>query len=203
MIVDLSLQDSIRQLAQSFRQKYDSLDVLIHNAAIFDVTQKQARYTSEGVESIWATNHLGSVLLTELLLDPLQNSDQGRIITISSKGLIAKPGIKVDLNDPESRDKKFSVAHAYYQSKIAQVVYTYWLAEKLRDTNITANCIRVTAVKVNINKYPDLSPLMKRIYSLKSKSALSPDEMAETYAYLATSDEVSNVSGKYFDEKRR
>lgn len=203
MIVDLSLQASIIQLAQSFRQKYDTLDVLIHNAAIFNITQKQAQYTSEGVESIWATNHLGPVLLTDLLLDPLKNSDQGRIITIASKGLIAKPGLKVDLNDPEYREKKFSVANAYYQSKRAQVMYTYWLVEKLSDTSITANCIRVTAVKVDINKYPNLSPLMKRIYSLKSRSALSPDEMAETYAYLATSDEVSNVSGKYFDENRK
>ena len=203
MIVDLSLQESIKELAQRFRQKYDTLDVLIHNAAIFDITQKQTQYTSEDVESIWATNHLGPVLLTEQLLDPLKNSDQGRVITIASKGLIAKPGLKVDLNDPEFRMKKFSVANAYYQSKRAQVMYTYWLAEKLSDTRITANCIRVPAVKVDINKYPTLSPLMKRLYSLKSRSALSPEEMAETYTYLATSDEVSNLSGKYFNENRK
>ena len=82
-------------------------------------------------------------------------------------------------------------------------MYTYWLAQRLSATRITANCIRVTAVKVDISKYPNLSPLMKFIYTLKSKSALSPDEMAETYAYLATSEEVSNVSGEYFDEKRK
>ena len=202
MIVDLSLQESIKELAQSFREKHDTLDVLIHNAAIFDITKKQAQYTSEGVESIWATNHLGPVLLTDLLLDPLKNSDQGRVITIASKGLIVKR-LKVDLNDPEFRMKKFSVANAYYQSKRAQVMYTYWLAEKLSDTRITANCIRVPAVKVDINKYPTLSPLMKRLYSLKSRSALSPEEMAETYTYLATSDEVSNLSGKYFNENRK
>lgn len=203
MIVDLSLQESIQKLAQSFREKHDTLDVLIHNAAIFDITQKQVQYTSEGVESIWATNHLGPVLLTDLLLDPLKNSDQGRVITIASKGLIAKPGLKVNLNDPEFRKKRFRVTNAYYQSKRAQVIYTYWLAEKLSDTSITANCIRVPAVKVDINKYPNLSPMMKRLYSLKSRSALSPEEMAETYTYLATSDEVSNLSGKYFNENRK
>ena len=203
MIVDLSLQESIKELAQSFREKHDTLDVLIHNAAIFDITKKQAQYTSEGVESIWATNHLGPVLLTDLLLDPLKNSDQGRVITIASKGLIAKPGLKVNLIDPEFRKKRFSVTNAYYQSQRAQVIYTYWLAEKLSDTSITANCIRVPAVKVDINKYPTLSPLMKRLYSLKSRSALSPEEMAETYTYLATSDEVSNLSGKYFNENRK
>lgn len=203
MIVDLSLQASIKEFARNLRQKYDTLDVLIHNAAIFDITQKQPQNTSEGIESIWATNHLGPVLLTELLADSLQNSDQGRIITIASKGLMAKPSLKVDLKDPEFRDKKFNVANAYYQSKLAQVMYTYWLADKLENSSVTANCIRVPAVKVDLNKYPDLSPLMRRIYTLKSKSALSPEEMAETYTYLATSDEVSEVSGRYFDENRR
>ena len=79
-------------------------------------------------------------------------------------------------------------------------MYTYWLAEKLSDNRITANCIRVPAVKVDINKYPTLSPLMTRLYSLKSTFALSSEEMAETYAYLATSDDVSRLSGKYFNE---
>ncbi len=203
MIVDMSLQASITEFANNFNQKYDRLDVLIHNAATFDITQKQAQYTREDVELIWATNHLGPVLLTELLMAALKNSARGRILTVSSKGLLAKPFMKIDLQDPEYRHKKFSVSNAYYQSKRAQVMYTYWLADKLRDANITANCIRVTAVKVDINKYPNISPMMKRLYALKSKSALTPEEMAETYAYLATSDEVSGVSGKCYDENRK
>ena len=180
MIVDMSLQASITEFANNFNQKYDRLDVLIHNAATFDITQKQAQYTREDVELIWATNHLGPVLLTELLMAALKNSARGRILTVSSKGLLAKPFMKIDLQDPEYRHKKFSVSNAYYQSKRAQVMYTYWLADKLRDANITANCIRVTAVKVDINKYPNISPMMKRLYALKSKSALTPEEMAET-----------------------
>ncbi len=75
---------------------------------------------------MWATNHLGPVLLTKLLLDAVKNSEQGRIITIASKGLKAKPFLKVDLEDPEFRKKKFSLVDAYYQSKRAQVMYTYW-----------------------------------------------------------------------------
>ncbi len=203
MVVDMSVQKSIRDMAQIFREKYATLNVLIHNAAIFDITQKKAEYTSEGVETIWATNHLGPVLLTELLMDPLKNSAQGRIITIASKGLLAKPWLTIDLEDPEFRHKKFSVTNAYYQSKRAQVMYTYWLADRLSNTNITANCVRVGVVQVDINKYPNLSPIMKKIYVLKTTSALTADKMADTYTYLATSDEVSDVSGKYFDENRK
>ncbi len=203
MIVDLSLQSSIQEFSKTFSHKYDRLDVLIHNAAIFDITQKDVSYTTEGLEAVWATNHLGPVLLTNLLLEAIKKSTQGRIITIASQGLQAKPFLKIDLTDPEFRKKKFNLADAYYQSKRAQVMYTYWLAEKLKETNITANCIRVPAVRVDISKYSNLPSIMKFIYSLKSKFALSPQEMAETYTYLATSDEVSSVTGKYFDQKRK
>ncbi len=73
----------------------------------------------------------------------------------------------------------------------------------MKETTITANCIRVPAVRVDVSKYSNLSSIMRFLYSLKSKFALSPEDMAETYTYLATSDEVKLVTGKYFDEKRR
>jgi len=203
MIVDMSLQSSVREFSKNFYYKYERLDVLIHNAAIFDITQKDVVHTSEGKEAVWATNHLGPVLLTKLLLDAVKNSEQGRIITIASKGLKAKPLLKIDLKDPEFRKKKFSLVDAYYQSKRAQVMYTYWLAQRLKDTNITANCIQVSAVRVDVSKYSNLPSIMRSIYSFKGKFALSPEEMAETYTYLATSDEVKSITGKYFNEKRR
>ncbi|QUI24369.1 SDR family NAD(P)-dependent oxidoreductase [Vallitalea pronyensis] len=203
MLVDMSLQSSIRKMVTGFLAKYDTLDVLISNAALFDITQKKAVMTKEGIEKIWATNHLGAVLLTELLLESIKRSNQGRIITIASKGLIVHPSISVDFKDPEFQSRKFNVSKAYYQSKIAQVMYTYWLADKLKDTKVTVNCIRVTNVKVDISRYPHLSKLAKFAYALKSKKAITPEEMARTYTYLATSDDVSDVSGKYFDEHNK
>lgn len=199
--VDMSLQSSIRDFTETFLSKYDRLDVLIHNAAAFDVTVKEPVFTAEGIESIWATNHVGPVLLTELLMEALKNSEQGRIITIASKGLIAYPKLTIDLDDPEFRSRKFSVSKAYYQSKLAQVMYTYWLADQLRETKVTANCIRVTNVKIDIeNRYPDASSLSKFMYRIKSSFSISPEEMAETYTYLAVSPELRDTSGKYFDD---
>ena len=201
MIVDMSLRSSIRAFAKAFRAKYERLDVLIHNAAAFDTAQKEPKHTDEGVESIWATNHLGPVLLTELLLDKIKASEQGRVITISSKGLVVYPLLKVDLEDPEFRKRKFSVSKAYYQSKLAQVMYTYWLAEKLKDSAVTVNSIRVANVKIDIDaRYPDVSWLARTMYAIKSSFSISPEEMAETYTYLALSDEVSSTTGAYFDD---
>ncbi len=203
MIVDMSLQSSVKDLAKRFKDNNEVLDVLIQNAAIFDITHKKIAFTEEGIESIWATNHLGPVLLTELLLDTLEQSSQGRIITIASKGLMAMPFLKVDLKDPEFRNRKFSVTKAYYQSKTAQLMYTYWLAERLKGTKVTANCIRVPSVRVDISKYSNLSRFLSFLYSLKMKAALPPEDVAKIYTYLATSDEVSHITGKYFDEKKR
>jgi len=171
----------------------------IHNAAIFDVTRKQAEKTPEGIETVWATNHREPVLFTTLLLDKLRQSDNGRIITILSKGLLAKPFLKVDLHDPEYDNKRYNAVHAYYQSKLAQELYAYWIAEKLKDTHITASCIRVPAVKIDISRHPELSRFLKWVYSQKAKRSIEPGEMAETYTYLASSDKVGRLTGKCFN----
>lgn len=201
MIVDMSLQSSIRAFAESFLAQYAVLDVLLHNAAAFDIRQKERKMTEEGIELLWATNHIGPVLLTDLLLGALKQSEQGRVITISSKGLAVYPFLQVNLDDPEFEQRKFSVQKAYYQSKLAQVMYTYWLAEQLGDTAVTANCIRVTNVKIDVDaRYPGVPKIMRKMYSLKSKFSISPEKMAETYTYLALSPEVNQTTGTYYDD---
>ena len=201
MQMDMSSQASVKIFAERFLAKYQTVDVLIHNAAKFDISQKESVQTEDGIESIWATNHIGPVLLTNLLMSAIKRSEQGRIVTISSKGLIVYPFLKVDLADPEFKERKFSVTKAYYQSKLAQVMYTFWLAEELKDTPITANSIRVTNVKIDIEeRYPNASKLQKLMYAQKSKQSISPEEMAETYTYLAMSDKVSDTTGNYYDD---
>ena len=200
-IVDMSLQESIENLSKELHNEYERIDVIIHNAAFFDLTQKERFITKEGIESVWATNHIGPVLFNKLILDLLKNSDNGRIITISSKGLLAKPFLEINFNDPELLKGKFNVVKAYYQSKLAQIMYSLWLSKELEDTKITVNSIRVPAVRVDLSKYPKLPGLLKKIYKFKSKFSLSPIKMAETYKYLSTSEEVKNRSGEYFNEK--
>lgn len=199
--IDLSLKKSIAQAAQQMNSKYTQLDVLIHNAADFDVSRKQVKQTPEGVESVWATNHIGPVYLTSLLLDLIKKSPQGRILTVASKGLLLHPNLKVNLLDPEFKLRPFRVSSAYYQSKLAQVMYTFWLAKQLDKTSVTVNCIRVTNVKIDLDRYLGLTEFQKWMYSIKSRFSISPEEMAKTYIYLATSAELSKTTGMYFSEK--
>lgn len=202
-LLDMSSQSSIRRFAQQITETYPTIDVLIHNAAAFDISQKHPEYTLDGIESVWATNHIGPVLLTELLLDTLKTSTDARIITIASKGLIVKPNLKIRLDDPEFRKDRFSVTKAYYQSKRAQVMYTYYLSEQLKATPVTVNCIRVTNVRIDITRYPDLSNFLKWLYSIKSKKSITPQQMANTYTYAAISPELKGKTGLYLDEHNK
>ena len=65
VIVDMGLQESVRNFAAAMKEKYNKVDVLIYNAAIFNVTQKKQEKTAEGIETVWSVNHLGPVLLTD------------------------------------------------------------------------------------------------------------------------------------------
>jgi NAD(P)-dependent dehydrogenase (short-subunit alcohol dehydrogenase family) len=199
LLIDMSSKKSIQDAVNDFA--YDHLDVLIHNAADFDISRKKATASKDGVELVWATNHVGPVMLTQLFMDKLKASKHARVVTIASKGLIMHPNLVVDLEEPEFKTRKYSVSRAYYQSKIAQVMYTYWLAEELKDTDITVNCIRVTNVKIDLSRYPNISGIGKLAYKMKSKSALTPERMAKTYTFLATSLNLKNTTGKYFDER--
>lgn len=201
--IDMSSKKSILKASKELKQRIKHLDVLILNAADFDIARKNAVMSVDGVETIWATNHIGQLRLTNSVIDLIKRSKQGRIITIASQGLVMHPGLTVDLEDPEFKERKYSVQGAYYQSKLAQVIYTYWLAEQLKDTAITVNCIRVTNVKVDMNRYPDVSGFMKFLYSLKSRFSISPEDMALSYTYLATDPELKKTTGLYFNEKNK
>ncbi|MFA9389904.1 MAG: SDR family NAD(P)-dependent oxidoreductase [Prolixibacteraceae bacterium] len=199
VVIDMASKASIKNAVEQIKTNHKVLDVLIHNAAAFDISQKKPIQSVDGIETIWATNHLGPVMLTTHLLPIIQKSEQGRVITVASKGLMMYPNLKVDLDDPEFKHRKFKVPSAYYQSKLAQIMFTYRLAEKQKLNNVTANCIRVTNVKLDMDRYPDVSKLMKWVYSIKSKFSISPAEMAETYTYLATDSAINKISGKLYD----
>lgn len=202
--MDLSSRQSILDGVTALRALgRGRLDVLIHNAADFDVSRRTPAFTTDGVESVWATNHVGPVLLTQQFEPELLQSPQGRVVTVSSQGLALHPLLRVRLNDPEFKAGGYRVDRAYYQSKLAQVMYTLWLADRYGETSVTANCVRVTNVKIDLARYPGLTPLQRRLYVVKRRFSISPAEMAGVYTWLALSPEVSGVSGAYFDHRKR
>lgn len=198
MQVDMSLQDSIRQFVFDFERRYDSLHVLIHNAANFDHRQKKPGFTEEGLETVFATNHLGPFLLTNLLLDLLKASAPSRIITVASKGLLSYPFLDIEFDNLYG-ERYFSMQHAYYHSKQAQVMFTFDLAERLQGTGVTVHCVRVGNVAIPDERLAHLPKWMLKMYELKRRFSMTPEKMAETYVWLAADPVGEQQTGGYWD----
>lgn len=202
MQLDLASQASIRRFAADFLANHPRLDVLIHNAANFDHTLKQPVLTEDGVETIFATNHVGPFLLTHLLLERLKASAPSRVITVASKGLMVYPTLDIEF-DNLNGERRFSSQHAYYHSKQAQIMFTYDLAGRLQGSGVTVNCVRVTAVAVPDERLGNLPGWLRKLYDLKRRAAITPERQAETYLYLAADPAVAEVTGGYWDENNQ
>lgn len=198
ILVDMASQKSVRNAVKEFLSTHTRLDVLIHNAANFDHRQKKPVMTEDGFENVFATNHVNIFLMTQLLLEALKKSAPSRIITVASKGLITYPFLDIEFDNFKG-EKKFSMQHAYYHAKQAQVMYTFDLAERLKGTGVTVNCVRVGNVAVPDTRLDHLPAWLLKIYHAKRKFALTPEKMAETYVWLAADPALENISGGYWD----
>jgi len=193
MVADLSSQDSVRELAHDFKSRYKRLNVLVNNAGIF---LPKRIVTVDGLEATFATNHLGHFLLTNLLLDLLKASSPSRIINLTSS---AHRGTEIDFEDLQG-EKRYSGYHAYSQSKLANVLFTYQLAKMLNGTGVTANCLHPGVVRTGFGK--DQGGLMNILVRISSPFMMSPEKAAKAAIYLASSPEVESVNGKHFSKSR-
>ena len=202
MICDLSLMSSIRHFAEEFKKRYDRLDVLINNAG---ASFSKREVTAEGFERNFAVNYLGPFLLTYELLDLLKSSAPSRIINVSSG--LAKNG-KVDLDDLQGEkhfaETKFyssSRAPAYDNAKLMLMMFTYELARRLKGSGVTANVLMPGFTATNLGKNSGSlgSYIMFKMVRPMQQSA---KKGAETSIYLASSDEVKDLTGKCFAKKK-
>ncbi|RDC63452.1 SDR family oxidoreductase [Adhaeribacter pallidiroseus] len=193
MPCDLADLRAVRQVAATIRQKYLYLDVFINNAGILP---GQREITPDGFERSWATNHLGPFLLTNLLLDLVQQAPAGRIINVSSD--VHRFG-KIEF-DPAIHDNKYSALAAYCNSKLANILFTYELARRLESTAITVNTLHPGAIASNFGQTS--SGFLKFLFRLGRPFMSTPEKGASTVIYLATSPDVAHKSGLYFENKK-
>lgn len=189
IIGDLSVQQSVRTIAETFLQRHNRLHVLVNNAGeIF----MEHRLSADGIEMTFALNHIAYFLLTNLLLDTLKASAPARIINVSSGAHLGGRMSFEDLRDP----RKYSGWKAYSQSKLANVLFTYELARHLEGTGVTVNALHPGFVATNFGA--SNGGLFKPFFRLVQLAAITPEQGAQTSLYLATSSEVEGVTGKYF-----
>lgn len=200
IVGDLFLISGVKKVAETFIGKYDRLDILINNAG--GIMSKGRKETIERIEKTIAVNLLAPFLLTNLLLDLLKQSEDGRIINVSSNShkLNAKP----DFNDIELKNNYDPLA-AYGNAKLFLIWISQYLSKELNRQgfeNVTVNTLHPGAVKTNFGVNSNLGGILNLFGKLVRPFFKTPEQGAETIVYLATSESVNKVTGKYFEDKK-
>ena len=181
-LADLSSLAAVRDLANRILSKHDRLDVLVNNAGII---VRERRESEDGYELTFAVNYLSHFLLTRLLLPLLKDSAPARIVNVASAG--QSP---VDFSNL-MLERGYDAMKSYSQSKLAQVMFTFELAEHLRDAGVTVNALHPASLMDT-----------KMVQSTFGYSMSTVEEGTEAVVRLAISPEIGGVTGRYFDGTR-
>ncbi len=189
---DLASQATVRSLAAELRETYDRIDALVHNAGL---SSRHRSETEDGVELTFAVNHLAPYLLTHELLDRIRTSEPARVVVTASD---IHRRATLDFDDLEFTNGYDSL-QAYARSKLATIAFTFELAERLEETEITANCFHPGFVP-STNLFRD-APIWTR--AMIRAAAIIPgigttqQEGAQRLRTLVTAPEFSEQTGTY------
>ena len=151
--LDLSSLASVRQFATGIIDGHMSVDILINNAGVMRCPFWK---TEDGFEMQFGVNHLGHFLLTNLLLDRIKESRGARIVNVSSKAYMRVPK-GLDFEDLNSEKKEYNAAKAYGHSKLANIYFTRSLADRLKDTDVTVNCLHPGVIWTELGRHMEKS----------------------------------------------
>jgi NAD(P)-dependent dehydrogenase (short-subunit alcohol dehydrogenase family) len=182
-LTDLASLEAVRDLAERIVLEQDRLSVLVNNAGVIARERKESE---DGHELTFAINYLSHFLLTRLLLPLLKDSAPSRIINVASAG--QSP---IDFSNL-MLERGYDAMKAYSQSKLAQVMFTFELAEQLRDTGVTVNALHPASLMDT-----------KMVQSTFGYTRSTVEEGTEAVVRLAVSQEVDRVTGSYFDGTRQ
>ncbi len=188
LLADFASLASVREAVAAILARYDRIGVLVNNAGLIE---RHRVLSKDGYEMTFAVNHLAPFLMTNLLLDRLKQSGAARIVNVSS---IAHQGSRLDFDDLQTT-RDYGMMKAYGRSKLANILFTRELADRLKGTDVTANSLHPGIVATG---FFDRFMPGRIALKLASPFVLSPAKGAETSIYLATSPEVEGITGRYF-----
>jgi retinol dehydrogenase-14 len=191
-VADLSSQSEVRRLAGEVLGRLPRIDVLVNNVGGYWNTR---HLTADGLERTFALNHLAPFLLTHLLLDRLKAGAPARVVTVASNA--HKLG-HIDFDDLQG-GRAYSDARAYNQSKLANVLFSYELARRLKGSSVTANALHPGVVRTRFGA-EDPAGARRLLVPLLWPFMKSPARGAATSIHVASAPELAEVSGRYFAE---
>lgn len=190
-IADFSSLAQVRHMAQEIADRYDRMDVLVNNAGAMFFRRKTSE---DGYEMTFAVNHLAPFLLTNVLLPTLLKSTHARIVNVSSGSHYS---VEMAFDDLHA-EHGYSMMHAYGQSKLANVMFTYELERRFGDQKIAANAVNPGLVATNMGG--NNGWLVRIGVELTKPFRVSAEEGARPINYLASSPDLEGVGGKYFQK---
>lgn len=193
MRLDLASLAEVRRFAAEYLAAHPQLHVLINNAGLILSDRSE---TVDGFETTFGVNHLGHFLLTHLLLDRLKESAPARIVVVSSDAHRGAYG-GLEFDDLQSRRKYHSLP-VYCRSKLANLLFTLELAERLRGTGVTVNAVHPGVVRSGFALDGDTRGLYRFFYDVAGRFMLSPEKGARTSIHVASAPELADTSGLYF-----
>jgi retinol dehydrogenase 12 len=191
--LDLARLRSAEDLAEAFGRRYDRLDVLINNAGVV-LSERQS--TPDGYEMTFQVNHLGHFLLTGRLLEVLAATPGARVINVSS--MVHRAARGLDWDDLQS-ERRYIGFLAYCRSKLANILFTRELAKRVRDQGITVNALHPGTIASGFARDGDTRGIFALGAALASPVLASPERGAALPVRLATSEELADVTGAYFE----
>ena len=196
MHLDLTSLESVRNFVKNYFDKFSNLDGLVNNAAVMFPSEER---TIDGNELQFSTNFLGHFLLTELLLPLLKKSQASRIIHTSS--VMHEKG-HIDLKDLNFEKRKYNRFEAYYQSKLAQILYSRHQAKLLNDTEVTVVSIHPGWVQTPLIKHtlPVFFQNVLLYPFLKMSGMVNTWLGAQTTLFCLLDESVKNNSGKFYSQ---
>ncbi len=192
-IADFARLDDVRRLASEVLDRSDRLDVLVHNAG---VVSRERKVSADGYELHLAVNHLAPFLLTHLLRERLTAGPPARVVTVSSIGHAR--GV-IDFEDLQS-EHNYDFRRAYYQSKLANVLFALALARRLNGTPVTSNTLHPGIVQTRLSHTYMGNPVFRFFESFIS---VSPERAADHVVRLAADPELAGQTGAYYRSDRR
>ena len=189
LLADFAALDEVHDLAANFRQKFGALHVLFNNAGLMT---DHRQLSHDGYELTFAVNHLAPFLLTNRLLPMLIESAPARIATNASS---AMGSAQLDLDDLQM-EKSFDGWTAYANTKLANVLFSNLLAQKLKDSGVVSNSFCPGLIDSGLIKG-------NRIFGPERMKFLqprlrTPEDGAITPVFLATDADAARISGAFF-----
>ncbi len=175
---DFSKLSDIQKMVDKLFLNTKKIDILINNAGVY---REEKNILPNGIEESFMINYLAHFYLTTKLLPLLKKSLHSRIINVSSM----IHGGNIDFDNLQG-EKDFSGSSTYSLSKLCNILFTYKLADELKDSQITVNAVHPGVINTK---------LLNAGWGAMGENA---KYAAKRLSYLAVNEELQNVTGKYF-----